>query len=193
MCPTVLDETKVLYSFGVGTDVSFDLELIQCFGVQVHAFDPSPIAGKWIAGRHVPKQFHFHPIGLADTDGIRVFNPPEQAGWCSYSMLPESVRPVPQDAEEPIRCPVATLPTIMRKLGHNRIDVLKLDIEGAEYEVVEALVHSGIEVGQLLVEFHHRYVGLSRTATAIRKLNQIGFGIFHISETGNEYSFLAHG
>ena len=40
-----------------------------------------------------------------------------------------------------------TLATIMRKLGHTgrRIDVLKLDIEGSEFDVVLNLVESGID------------------------------------------------
>ena len=33
---------SVVYSFGVGEDVSFDVALIQRFGSIVHAFDPTP-------------------------------------------------------------------------------------------------------------------------------------------------------
>ena len=32
-----LREQATIYSFGIGTDISFDLELIRKFGVQVHA------------------------------------------------------------------------------------------------------------------------------------------------------------
>ena len=54
--------------------------------------------------------------------------------------------------------------TLMRDLGHERLDVLKMDIEGAEYEVVADVLASGIDIGQLLIEFHHRFsnVGIER-------------------------------
>ena len=47
--------------------------------------------------------------------------------------------------------PVYTLATIMARLGHTgrRIDVLKLDIEGSEFDVVPNLVKSGIEIGKI--------------------------------------------
>lgn len=32
-----------------------------------------------------------------------------------------------------------TLPTVMLELGHNHIDLFKMDIEGAEYGVIENL------------------------------------------------------
>jgi hypothetical protein len=80
----------------------------------------------------------------------------------------------------------------MKKLSHSRIDVLKMDIEGAEYEVLTDFLASRVPVQQLLVEFHHRWrdVGLDRTRSAIQDLNGAGFRIFHVSASGEEYSFL---
>jgi len=79
----------------------------------------------------------------------------------------------------------------MERLGHNHIDVLKMDIEGAEYGVIADLLSCNIRVDQLLVEFHHRWpeVGVQKTKQAIRELNRAGYRIFHISQTGEEYSF----
>lgn len=79
----------------------------------------------------------------------------------------------------------------MQSLGHDRIDLLKMDIEGAEYSVLRDFLSSGVRVGQLLVEFHHRWpeVGIEKTKKAIRELNQAGYRIFNVSPTGEEYSF----
>ena len=73
-----------------------------------------------------------------------------------------------------------------------RIDLLKMDIEGAEYEVLEGLLQSEIQPRQLLVEFHHRFVeqGLERTYDIIARLRKTGYGIIAISEIGREISFL---
>ena len=43
-----ITKDSVCYSFGVGEDVSFDLELINRFGVVVHAFDPTPRSINWV-------------------------------------------------------------------------------------------------------------------------------------------------
>jgi len=80
----------------------------------------------------------------------------------------------------------------MKMLGHQRIELLKMDIEGAEYEVIQDLLESRVEIHQLLVEFHHRWpeVGLNKTETAIQQLNSVGYKIFSVSLSGEEYGFL---
>jgi hypothetical protein len=80
----------------------------------------------------------------------------------------------------------------VQKLGHNKIDILKMDIEGAEYEVVEDIVASPVPVYQVLIEFHHRfpYIGVNRTREAISRLNRAGYKIFNVSPTGEEISLI---
>jgi hypothetical protein len=80
----------------------------------------------------------------------------------------------------------------MQKLGHQKIDILKMDIEGAEYQVIEDLLKSGISVNQLLIEFHHRFpfVGVQKTKDAIKALNNAGYAIMAISRSGEEYTFI---
>jgi hypothetical protein len=82
--------------------------------------------------------------------------------------------------------------TFLSELRHTQIDLLKMDIEGAEYAVIEDLLASRIFVKQLLVEFHHRWkeISVSKTAAAIRSLNFMGYRIFAVSPSGEEYGFL---
>jgi hypothetical protein len=80
----------------------------------------------------------------------------------------------------------------MRELGHTAIDVLKMDIEGAEYEVLDDLLQQRLPVRQILVEFHHRFtnVGVERTTRAVANLNAAGYRIFAASDNGEDYGFL---
>ena len=39
----------VIYSGGVGEDITFEQQLIRRFGVKIHIFDPSPVAARTIA------------------------------------------------------------------------------------------------------------------------------------------------
>jgi FkbM family methyltransferase len=187
VCPLGLSTTSVVYSFGVGEDISFDLALLHRFGLQVHAFDPTPRSIQWLQSQTMPQEFVFHPYGVAGFDGTCVFLPPENSAHVSHTIVPrKSPRPA-------IEVPMHRLGTIMNLLGHEQIDLLKMDIEGAEYGVIADLLACHIPVKQLLVEFHHRWpeVGIEKTRQAIRSLNQAGFRIFYVSPSGEEYSFLS--
>eukprot|EP00884_Botryococcus_braunii_P008612 jgi/Botrbrau1/17752/Bobra.0127s0012.1 len=53
--------------------------------------------------------------------------------------------------------PVKSLPTIMRELGHTWVDVLKIDIEGGEWRILDHLTRQPgrFPFTQLQVEFHN--------------------------------------
>ncbi len=184
--PTNINAESIVYSFGVGEDISFDLSLIQTFGCQVYAFDPTPKSIAWANKQILPPQFHFFDYGIADYDGQTTFNPPINPDHVSYTMLTR-----PETSSKAIQVPVYRLQTIMNRLGHNHIDLLKMDVEGAEYAVLQQFNQSEPEVDQLLVEFHHRFesVGWQSTRTAIKTLNQRGYRTFFVSSSGEEYSF----
>jgi len=186
VCPDTLDASSAVYSFGVGKEISFDLELIRRFGVRVHAFDPTPRSTAWLAKQSLPGNFLFHPYGVADFDGHAKFLPPVNPAHVSHTLV-ERQTPWPA-----IEVPVRRLSSIMQELGHDHVDLLKMDIEGAEYAVFEDLLRCGIPVQQLLVEFHHRWpeIGVEKTRQAIRDLNSAGYRIFDVSPSGEEYGFL---
>jgi FkbM family methyltransferase len=187
LCPTGLSAESVVYSFGIGEDISFDLDLIRRYGIRVHAFDPTPASHRWLATQATPDALVVYDYGLADYDGTASFHAPANPGHISHSMLSAS-----HTGSETIDVPVHRLGTIMATLGHERIDLLKMDIEGAEYDAITDLVESGLDVRQMLVEFHHRFdtVSPERTAEAVRQLNSAGFRIAHVSARGEEYTFV---
>jgi len=178
---------SVVYSFGVGEDVSFDLELINRFGVVVHAFDPTPRSINWVRAQDFSDNFVLHEYGLADFDGEVFFNPPRDPNGFSHTILDR-----PSTKENAITVPVKKLETIMKELGHNMIAILKMDIEGAEYQVIEDMAASTIRPVQVLVEFHHRFrsVGLKKTKDAVKKLRKMGYGLFSVSSSGKEFCFM---
>lgn len=184
--PELLDTSSVVYSVGVGNDISFDLELIRRFGATVHGFDPSPLAIEWIAAQDLPANYFFHPWGLSALDGSTDFFAPVSGGM--YSLRKEQLK------EEPIRTqvPMQRLSTIAKSLGTEKIDLLKIDVEGAEYDLLPDIIASPAPIKQLMIEFHHR-IGIESLATTIRSVNRLrdaGFQLFHVSETSSEFSFL---
>jgi FkbM family methyltransferase len=189
--PEGLNAQSIVYSLGVGDEIDFDLSIIDKYGVTVHGFDPTPNSIDMLKGTDLPGRFHFHPWAVTARDGSLKFYPRlKKDGSKSdvmYTMIAEE-----ETLDDVIEVPAYSLSTIAEKLGHQHIDLLKMDIEGAEYEVLDGLLASPIKPTQLLVEFHHRFadIGLEKTADVIKRLRDDGYKIFAISEIGREVSFL---
>lgn len=187
LAPEFIDKESIIYSFGVGEEISFDLAIIGKFGLTVNAFDPTPRSIGWIKSQILPKSFQLYDYGIYDYDGEATFYPPENPDHISHSIIEKEIT-----RDLAIKVNVKKIESIMKELGHSRIDLLKMDIEGAEYAVIEDIVRSNIRPRQILVEFHHRFpaIGIGKSKRAICKLREIGYKLFSISDNGEEYSFI---
>ena len=187
ICPSGMNENSIIYSFGIGEDLSFDLAMIDKFRLHVHGFDPTPKAIDWIRSQNLPKQFHFHEFGIADYDGVARFSPPNDPRFVSFRMTAGEAA-----QQEVIESPVSRLQTIQERLGHQKIDILKMDIEGAEYQVIVDLIRSHLNVSQLLVEFHHRFKDLEcdQTQRTMDLLENSGYRLFGAADQNDTCSFI---
>ena len=79
---------------------------------------------------------------------------------------------------------------LMRQRGHRHIDLLRLDLAGAEYATIDALAGSELRPCQLIVGFHHHlpHLSLAHTERALTQLNELGYRIFDCQPSGHEYS-----
>ncbi|HEY3498488.1 MAG TPA: FkbM family methyltransferase [Polyangiaceae bacterium] len=183
--PDRIRRGALVYSVGLGEDISFDLALIERFGCTVHGFDPTPRSLAWLEQQRLPEGFVVHPYGLADFDGTASFAPPANPEHVSHSLLSDR-------AGERIEMPVKRLATVLAELGHERIDILKMDIEGAEYGVLDDLLATGRLPEQLMVEYHHGMssASLETTEASLDRLRAAGYRVFDARETGREFSLL---
>ncbi|MFX1282131.1 MAG: FkbM family methyltransferase [Promethearchaeota archaeon] len=178
----LLDKESICYCIGVGEDISFDLELINRFSCQVYAFDPTPRAIKYIKKNFskIPN-FHFYDIGLWSSDVELKFFAPRNPLHVSYSILNL------QGTRKFFIASCKRLSNIMKDLGHQHIDLAKLNIEGAEYEVLESIIEDRLEIKILCVEFHQP-MPLSKVRDMIRKLINRKYDLVNIDKWN--YTFI---
>jgi len=126
--PELVNGESIIYSFGAGEDVSFDVGLIERHGSKVYCFDPTPKAVAYMEKRKFPDSLIFYKVGAADHDGKAVFCAPANPNYASYRMKDKK-----RTSEKEIEAEVRRVSSIMKMLGHDKIDLLKLDVEGSEY------------------------------------------------------------
>ena len=176
-----LSPDAIVYSAGVGFDVTFDLELIRRWGCVVHAFDPGDEVRDYLATLALPPEFRFQQVALGTTDGRHAFIKSNDA---SYSVTASQ-------AEDVDHLQTRTVATLMADRGHLSIDLLKMDIEGFEYAVLDQMIESGLRPRCLLVEFHHfQQKRREETLKIVQRLKDAGYRNFWISDLGAEYGFI---
>jgi FkbM family methyltransferase len=158
----------VVYSGGVGEDITFEQELIRRFGVKIYIFDPSPVAPRTIALANTDHLL-FKPVGLsASVDGhFTIGGGTDESTWLKIGGSG--------------RLPCTSLAREMETNGHNSIDLLKIDIEGFEYEVLQSCLVDRIPIKQVCVEFHDFFPEIARAKTRnmIRELKSHGYDLIH--------------
>jgi FkbM family methyltransferase len=182
-----LNADGIVYSFGLGEDISFDIDIIKKFNCQVYGFDPTPRVHEWLSKQSLPSQLHIHPWGIAAQDGTIKLYPPKNPAHVSHAISGSDT-----SRTDFIDVPSKRFSSIQQQLGHKTIAILKMDIEGFEYDVIDDLLTLGNLPKQILIEFHHLMYSISMETTmqAIKKMNKAGYSIFYISETGREFGFV---
>ena len=199
-----LNSQSICYSAGAGEDISFEFEVIKKYGCKVHIFDPTPRAkehydglkrninnGKMMTINHSshyyrikPEELNlcfFYPIGIWSQDKMMKFFTPKNPGYVSHSLVNL------QKTDDFIEVECKRLRNIMSLLGHQAISLLKLDIVGAEYDVIDSLIEDKIYPDLLVIEFDEGYYPMDnkyfiRITNAILKLKSAGYILSYVTD-----------
>jgi len=184
----LLSERSVCYCVGAGEDITFDLELIKRFGCEIFSYDPTPRAAAHVVlAIKNADRYHFFPIGIWDQNETLKFYAPADPSHVSHSVLNLQGTNAYFEAE------CKSLSTVFAENGHVAADLLKLDVEGAEYRILKSIVREKLQISIICVEFDELHHPLDdnaeeRVATAIRELLDFGYELICVEACN--YTFL---
>lgn len=194
-CPHLLSKRPFVISGGMGEDISFDIELANCFNAEIAMIDPTEKAIHHFeqvksriglrnetqynsSGRQNPESYDLefifanqlthYEFALYGEDNVEIpLYPPIEKEHSSFSS-----QNLQKSKELPIMAPTIQISSILEFHQKKNIDILKLDIEGAEYEVLKSCFASGIYPLQILVEIDEMYYpGIRNYRRALKTKN----------------------
>ena len=174
-----LDKNSIIYCIGAGEDVSHDIEIAHKLNSNVYIIDPTPRAIKhyeyvksvldgkdkiiydkkfgggnpyeyWkiiLENKIDTDKIIYNNCGIGIQEGIQKFYLPSNEEYVSCSLV-EGMK-----GEKYINVNVKKLKSIMNQYGHDKIDLLKMDIEGSECDVIEDMLKEEIYPKYLAIEF----------------------------------------
>ncbi len=176
--PKLEDKHSEILSFGLGEDASFDIEFCDHFGMHVHICDPTPRAvshfneiaenfgvskstaysksGKQLVSSYPLSNvdsslLSFYPIAIWNLTGlIRLYFPSNPD---SVSLSVDSKNSKKEDSNDFIEAESIRIPELVTSLEITNLELIKLDIEGAELPVLEDMLNNRVFPRQILVEF----------------------------------------
>ena len=174
----------VVIDVGCGHEAELSAHLVSTCGVRAYGVDPTRKHAPHLQAleEHTRGRFAHLPLAVASEAGTLTFH--ESITNESGSLL-TSHDNVRRDEVRVYEVEACTLPVLAERVGAP-VDLLKLDLEGAEYGLLEGLTAEDLEpFDQILVEFHHHCIP-GRTAEDTRRLvdrlQGYGFQAFWVSE-----------
>lgn len=183
-----LQTNDFVLSFGVGTDISFDLQLIDKTQCKVFGFDPTPKSIDWIKSQTLNSNYSFFPYGIAlETGQVRFFLPKNE-NHVSGSLMPMDY----VNTHSAVDVPVKSMQDVVKDVDALKVKAVKMDIEGAEYTVMPSVLLALPNLKIIAVEIHERFVedGIAKTRKMINELEQYGFELAAISDSLEELTFI---
>jgi FkbM family methyltransferase len=164
-----IDPSWVCYMIGAGGQISVDITLARDYGATVRTFDAVAEyverAREQAAGT---PRITAYQAAIAVADGpirMQVTHDPNSLSVSAASLY---------ESERFVELPGRTLRSLMNELGDQRIDLLKLDIEGSEYEVLPTINLRELGVKVFATQLHHT-APVSRARALIAELARDGY------------------
>jgi len=169
----LIPENSTVLSAGIGEDISFDLELITRKNCNIIGIDPTKKSHTFVESQLNLKNFSLIKKALdGESDTLVTMYENSNPMYVSESILPShhSIKEFQSYIAETV-----SLNELFNM--YDNISLIKMDIEGSEYNVIEALTRIPDSIKQICVEFHHFCTDytIEHTQKMIKSLESFGF------------------
>lgn len=151
MMPTeMIDANWLCYSVGAGADISFDLELMDRYNATIRSIDPvEPYVtlARQAAGDR--PRFSAYQAAITTADApirMQITHDPGSRSLSAARLY---------DSDRFFEVPGRRLESLMAEFGDDHIDLLKLDVEGSEYEIIPTLDFRALGIKLFGTQLHH--------------------------------------
>lgn len=169
----------------------FALEMIGTYGARAYAVEASPRLFQALP-RH--ERLDASNYAICARDGEVTFNLCDNPEMSSIHAAPGAGGQAgPSPSAEKVVVAGRSLPAFFAEKGLGSVDLMKVDIEGAEIDVFESCPDDVLRrVRQISIEFHDfcGYVTAAQTARAIARLRGLGFGFIDFSTRRTDCLFV---
>ncbi|XP_078256021.1 putative methyltransferase-like protein 24 [Rhinoraja longicauda] len=178
-----------------------------------------PVLGQWLPAGPADAETTMPHLLCGAAEWRRGFEEEMSMAGCEVHYLDPSVReahvqqaqgywhhrlalhwrdPNPSTHAHPPAIPTSKLAAIMQRFGHSKIDVLKADMESAEWKILENLILENVigEIGQLVLAVHLHWAGFEVSGSdsevvrywysLLKELELRGFKLFHSYKNMNK-------
>ncbi len=190
----VFDKDSMVIDVGCGFDADFSVYMIGRYGLKAVGVDPTKRHAKSLAtvAKKYLGRFKHLAVAVSAEDGFLEFN--ESEDNVSGSLLSNHTN-IKNDRIKKYKVESMSLKSLPARLGLNKVEFIKLDLEGAEYGLIDKLKSEDVTAyQQIFVEFHDHcvpsYTALD-TRTAVNKMESLGFGSFTLDN--HNYLFYSLG
>lgn len=170
---------SVIISAGLGEDASFDIAVADRYGARIIIIDPTPRAIAYFEKIRRPK-FILEPHALWHAKTRIKFYAPKDPRHVSYSIL--NFQNDYREDTDNIEVEAIPIDVLVARYGTPAL--IKLDIEGAEIEVLSDMLAKNIAPRQILVEYDEMMIparkSRQRVERAHKALGAAGYSLIHI-------------
>ena len=174
------ESKPVVYSFGIGNNITFDEAAADMFGVPIYMYDPTPGVAEWMKPYEGDERLKFKCEGIYSRETTTKLYTSEKPGKLNSSLYPIHGE---QGGFELVHC--RTLSMFMAENGHDSIDILKMDIEGVADDVLNQMIdETDIRPKQIVTELEVRGVEnpityLPKILALMQKLKENDYIVFN--------------
>lgn len=181
----VFDESSIIIDVGCADDADFSVYTIEKYGLRAFGVDPTLKHAESLRMLEEKTNGRFKHLQLAvsSVEGPVVFNESSEnvsGSLCSdhFNVLNDTCRSYEVEA--------VTLEGLIQKVGAEKVDLLKLDIEGAEYDLLSKITEDDLSpFRQIFIEFHHHALeSFSKrdTKAIVKSICEKGFDSFTLDD-----------